>query len=95
MDSTHANISFALAFNHCMHTTSYWIWFIILPIIAVVGGLLINYIGKKSDKDIATAQKVWWILVAFAIMFAIFARPCDVAANTSLSAAAHNQWLGY
>lgn len=94
MDST-KTISFMTAWHHCATTASYWAWLGAFVLIAIIGGLTINYVGNKKNTDVSNVQKVWWIVFAFLIFGALLIRPGSVAANTTEAMAAANQWLGY
>jgi hypothetical protein len=89
-------ISLALAFHHCASTSSYWIWLAVVLAICLGGWVAILVSAKKKPEwDPNTVMLVWGVACLFAIAIAVFARPCDVAANTSVNMAAKGLWLGY
>lgn len=91
---TSPSISIGTAFAHCASTGSYWWGIVIVALICVAGWAFIQIKLAKS-MDVSTIQKVWATVCLFAIMIAIFMRPCMVATNTSVTMAAAGHWLGY
>lgn len=93
---TSKSISLALAFHHCASTSSYWVWLAIVLAICAIGWVAIfAYANKNPQWEPNSVKLVWGVVCLFAVGLAVFSRPCDVAANTSVIMAAHNQWLGY
>lgn len=85
------NITWGTAFAHVSHSFGYWIFIIIF---ALVLGYYIYSVQK--------ARNGWTgkeFLIAFgifaALMIAIFIRPSEVAANTTVEQAARGVWIGY
>lgn len=84
-------ISIGLAFSIVSKSWSYWL-FIAIPV--VVFGY---YIYRKSKSDDGWAGTSLLPIFGFVavIMFAIFFRPCEIAANTSIAAYQRGNIIGY
>ena len=85
------NITFGTAWHHVSKSFGYWIFVIIA--IALIAGYV--YRTAKSEDG-------WYgqsYLISFALLlillFAIFFRPCEVAANTAVEQAARGVFIGY
>ena len=94
MDSTKA-ISWGQAWLHCAHTGSYWVGIAIVIILGAAFWLLLRLYERKDNKDMQYAEVAVGVIFVLALAFAICARPCDVASNTSIASAAKGLWLGY
>lgn len=85
------NITWGSAFHHVSQSFGYWIFIILFA--AVLGGYIFMVQKKKDGWD---GKK---FLIAFAIfaalMIAIFIRPSEVAANTTVEQAARGVFIGY
>jgi len=92
MDKT---ISLAQAFAHCAGTASYWEWIIGTLILGIGGFLGIRWFEQKNNKDLGGIELLWIVAFVFALGIAIFSRPTNVAANTTVEEAARGEYLGY
>jgi len=82
-------ITFGQAFSHV--SKSFWYWFfIVLAILPPIGYIAAYYMGKIDEVDL----RLLFALLAL-LLFAIFFRPCEVAANTTVEQAARGVYIGY
>lgn len=82
-------ITFGQAFNHV--SKSFWYWFfIVVAILPPVVYIAAYYMGKIDEVDL----RLLFALLAV-LLFAIFFRPCEVAANTTVAQAARGNYIGY
>lgn len=91
MDKT---ISLGQAFAHCAGTGSYWLWIVIVVIASAITAFLLTRANDKTEVN-PMVKMVIYFAIAAAILCSIFVRPCSVAANTSVEAAARGNYLGY
>lgn len=94
MDTTRA-IGFAAGFQHCIHTSSYWVSLAIVIGICALLWALLEFVANKANFDPSNLEKVLLIAAVLAISCAIFGRPAQVGANTSVTMAAKGNYLGY
>lgn len=85
------NITWGTAFNHVSKSGSYWFF---IAFITVILGLYIYGTQKKGDGWDGKAFLFAFLILA-ALMIAIFIRPSEVAANTTVEQAARGVWIGY
>lgn len=83
------NITFGQAFSKVSRSFSYWLWIVIacLPLVVYLG---ITLWGKVEEFKLP----ILFVLVAV-LLIAIFMRPCEVAANTTVEQAARGVYIGY
>lgn len=94
MDTSPA-IGFLAGFQHCIHTSSYWISFgAIMGVCGILWALLEFWYGKKVA-DPSKIEKVLLIITVFAFALCLLMRPCEVGWNTSVDMAAKGMYLGY
>lgn len=84
------NITLGQAFGHVAQSGVYWLFVIAAALALIVACVLISRGPGWTGQT---------FLVAFALLavllLAIFLRPCDVAANTTVEQAMRDKWLGY
>jgi len=83
------NITWGQAFNHVSQSFGYWIFIII------AAGVLGSYIFAVAKGKVDTLSlPLLFGLVGF-LLFTIFFRPSEVAANTTVEQAARGVFIGY
>jgi hypothetical protein len=92
---TSRSITFGQAWAHCASTGSYWTWLAIIVVLTIGAIVGIKVWANKQNKDLDKYVLVAAIIGAMAIACAIFGRPAQVAANTSVNMAAKGHYLGY
>jgi len=87
-------ISLGQAFAHCASTGSYWLWIVIALVASILTAVILTRANNKSEVNPMVKMAIYFAIAA-AILCSIFVRPCSVAANTSVEAAARGNYLGY
>lgn len=82
------NITFQQAFNHVAKNFSYWL-FIGLSVVPAAVYIFLYYRGKIDEVDL----KVLFGLLVL-LMIAIFIRPAEIAANTTVEMASRGVFIG-
>lgn len=91
---TSKSISLGQAFAHCASTSSYWICMALAIVLALGCIVVIARIQRKTEVNPYVKNILAFICLAL-IVASIFLRPCTVAQNTSVDAAARGHYLGY
>ncbi len=82
-------ITFGRAWNHVAQSAGYWVFIVIA--LALVGGYILAAVKGWIE---TFSLPLMFALVGF-LLFAIFFRPCEVAANTTVEQAARGVFIGY
>lgn len=92
---TSAPIGFLAGFQHCIHTSSYWLSFaIVMGICGILWAITEFWYGKKVG-DPQKIEIVLAVITIFAFFLCLLMRPCEVGWNTSVDMAAKGLYLGY
>lgn len=80
------------AFAHCVESTSYWVWGIIVSLFSFAG-IWWNIKASKAGK--VGGSNIIFFICAAAILFVWFYRPSEIAWNTTVEQATRGVWIGY
>jgi hypothetical protein len=87
------NITIGQAFKHCASSISYWVW--IAAAVAVAGAGWYGVVKSIQASGFSIGIGLLAFAVTMLLMLAIFMRPSEVAANTSVDQAAKGIYIGY
>jgi hypothetical protein len=87
-------ITLGQAFGVVSHTFSYWLWLVVCAIlfVAVAYTLIQSY---REDQEWSVGYSVVSFIITMLLLCAIFIRPCEIAANTTVEQLHRGGIIGY